>query len=213
MRGLEPPRPYGHTDLNRARLPIPPHPRGRPILARVVSLPDDATRAARRGRVAVLLAADGPPMPVAERPRRSSRSSARRRSRARRALAQRSRGSNGRSARAPRSALPTPRSAGGTGSSRTASPSRSRHPRSHARARFPACGTSWPAAATRRSCRRHHSRSAHPRSGGRRSTPPAKAQDRDHRRRHRPRHPFFDPAGYAMPAGFPKGHSASRPRR
>ncbi len=27
MRGLEPPRPYGHTDLNRARLPIPPHPR------------------------------------------------------------------------------------------------------------------------------------------------------------------------------------------
>ena len=33
MRGLEPPRPYGHTDLNRARLPIPPHPRSRPILA------------------------------------------------------------------------------------------------------------------------------------------------------------------------------------
>jgi hypothetical protein len=29
MRGLEPPRPFGHTDLNRARLPIPPHPRGR----------------------------------------------------------------------------------------------------------------------------------------------------------------------------------------
>src|SRR5262249_47520928 len=27
MRGLEPPRPEGHTDLNRARLPIPPHPR------------------------------------------------------------------------------------------------------------------------------------------------------------------------------------------
>ena len=27
MRGLEPPRPYGHTDLNRARLPVPPHPR------------------------------------------------------------------------------------------------------------------------------------------------------------------------------------------
>src|SRR5262245_40001182 len=33
MRGLEPPRPYGHTDLNRARLPIPPHPRGSGILA------------------------------------------------------------------------------------------------------------------------------------------------------------------------------------
>ena len=27
MKGLEPSRPYGHTDLNRARLPIPPHPR------------------------------------------------------------------------------------------------------------------------------------------------------------------------------------------
>ena len=27
MRGLEPPRAYAHTDLNRARLPIPPHPR------------------------------------------------------------------------------------------------------------------------------------------------------------------------------------------
>ena len=27
MRGLEPPRPERHTDLNRARLPIPPHPR------------------------------------------------------------------------------------------------------------------------------------------------------------------------------------------
>ena len=28
MRGLEPPRGRPHTDLNRARLPIPPHPRG-----------------------------------------------------------------------------------------------------------------------------------------------------------------------------------------
>ena len=28
MRGLEPPRGFPHTDLNRARLPIPPHPRG-----------------------------------------------------------------------------------------------------------------------------------------------------------------------------------------
>jgi hypothetical protein len=27
MRGLEPPRGFPHTDLNRARLPIPPHPR------------------------------------------------------------------------------------------------------------------------------------------------------------------------------------------
>jgi hypothetical protein len=31
MRGLEPPRGFPHTDLNRARLPIPPHPRGRPV--------------------------------------------------------------------------------------------------------------------------------------------------------------------------------------
>jgi hypothetical protein len=29
MRGLEPPRPYGHGDLNAARLPVPPQPRGR----------------------------------------------------------------------------------------------------------------------------------------------------------------------------------------
>jgi FkbM family methyltransferase len=29
MRGLEPPRAEAHTDLNRARLPIPPHPRGK----------------------------------------------------------------------------------------------------------------------------------------------------------------------------------------
>jgi hypothetical protein len=26
MRGLEPPRSFPHTDLNRARLPVPPHP-------------------------------------------------------------------------------------------------------------------------------------------------------------------------------------------
>jgi hypothetical protein len=31
MRGLEPPRGFPHTDLNRARLPIPPHPRGRQL--------------------------------------------------------------------------------------------------------------------------------------------------------------------------------------
>jgi hypothetical protein len=33
MRGLEPPRACAHTDLNRARLPIPPHPRGSRIVA------------------------------------------------------------------------------------------------------------------------------------------------------------------------------------
>ena len=31
MRGLEPPRGFPHTALNRARLPIPPHPRGRTV--------------------------------------------------------------------------------------------------------------------------------------------------------------------------------------
>ena len=31
MRGLEPPRARAHTDLNRARLPIPPHPRARAV--------------------------------------------------------------------------------------------------------------------------------------------------------------------------------------
>ena len=33
MRGLEPPRGCPHTDLNRARLPIPPHPRAADIIA------------------------------------------------------------------------------------------------------------------------------------------------------------------------------------
>src|SRR5215210_2056706 len=33
MRGLEPPRGYPHTDLNRARLPIPPHPRSSSLAA------------------------------------------------------------------------------------------------------------------------------------------------------------------------------------
>ncbi len=31
LRGVEPPRAFAHTDLNRARLPVPPQPRGRPI--------------------------------------------------------------------------------------------------------------------------------------------------------------------------------------
>jgi hypothetical protein len=35
MRGLEPPRAFAHTDLNRARLPIPPHPRGEADCSRV----------------------------------------------------------------------------------------------------------------------------------------------------------------------------------
>ena len=38
MRGLEPPRACAHTDLNRARLPIPPHPRGIQVSAGTISL-------------------------------------------------------------------------------------------------------------------------------------------------------------------------------
>ena len=48
MRGLEPPRPERHTDLNRARLPIPPHPRA-----------DDSSRRGRFGH-----AAGKPPRPA-----------------------------------------------------------------------------------------------------------------------------------------------------
>jgi hypothetical protein len=67
MRGLEPPRSYLHTDLNRARLPIPPHPqtagddiaraglgeaRRRPIADKVARPADPAHRAAGGGRLA-----------------------------------------------------------------------------------------------------------------------------------------------------------------
>src|SRR5439155_26866020 len=50
MRGLEPPRGCPHTDLNRARLPIPPHPRGKrdsvaPGLARTETGAASAARA------------------------------------------------------------------------------------------------------------------------------------------------------------------------
>src|SRR5215208_1629204 len=51
MRGLEPPRPYGHTDLNRARLPIPPHPRARVIVASGIAAPRDPRRCRYPGDV------------------------------------------------------------------------------------------------------------------------------------------------------------------
>jgi hypothetical protein len=38
MKGLEPSRGYPHTDLNRARLPIPPHPRGSRSVALVAAV-------------------------------------------------------------------------------------------------------------------------------------------------------------------------------
>ena len=53
MRGLEPPRPERHTDLNRARLPIPPHPRAPDSVAAVGPRP---SRIARSGDGALKLA-------------------------------------------------------------------------------------------------------------------------------------------------------------
>ncbi len=44
MRGLEPPRPYGHGDLNAARLPIPPHPRAKSRDDIALSLGESAIR-------------------------------------------------------------------------------------------------------------------------------------------------------------------------
>jgi hypothetical protein len=54
LRGIEPPRAQAHTDLNRARLPIPPQPRG------------EAGRLARRYREA-----PGPPRYPLIRPNRA----------------------------------------------------------------------------------------------------------------------------------------------
>jgi hypothetical protein len=54
MRGLEPPPGFPDTDLNRARLPIPPHPRagGEPEdIARAADRPSGALPASRAGRV------------------------------------------------------------------------------------------------------------------------------------------------------------------
>ncbi len=47
MRGLEPPRAFAHTDLNRARLPIPPHPRGAPMVAKRRSALADSSHPCR----------------------------------------------------------------------------------------------------------------------------------------------------------------------
>src|SRR2546421_354742 len=72
MRGLEPPRPEGHTDLNRARLPIPPHPRAWDSVAgcrrgsetRLVRVADGQA-ATPLGRNAAPQAAPRPPPPRA----------------------------------------------------------------------------------------------------------------------------------------------------
>src|SRR5439155_5887091 len=44
MRGLEPPRARAHGDLNAARLPIPPHPRGDGHSSASVDEPGRATK-------------------------------------------------------------------------------------------------------------------------------------------------------------------------
>ncbi len=108
MRGLEPPRPYGHTDLNRARLPIPPHPRGRGILAAdrrvgtraAATVPACLRQRFRRERRLILHAANAhphlrAPLPARARRRRTGadagerRRTDRGRRRPRRALARR----------------------------------------------------------------------------------------------------------------------------
>ena len=99
-----------------------------------------------------------------------------------------------------------PTSAGATDSSRTASHCPFRAPSFHGCAPFQAFATFSSPAATRRTCRRHRSRSARPRSGARALDTAGQGVkigiidsgiDAGH--------PFFDPTGYAMPAGFPKG--------
>src|SRR5262245_14081022 len=57
MRGLEPPRGCPHTDLNRARLPIPPHPRGRQCSRGCRARPGENARTMRDlRRLATLIA-------------------------------------------------------------------------------------------------------------------------------------------------------------
>jgi hypothetical protein len=57
--GVEPPRPYGHTDLNRARLPFRHSPEGTLTLARKISSapPDTITPECRKGRFVGVLQA------------------------------------------------------------------------------------------------------------------------------------------------------------
>jgi|HubBroStandDraft_2_1064218.scaffolds.fasta_scaffold01528_2 hypothetical protein len=52
MRGLEPPPGFPDTDLNRARLPIPPHPRGEAKISqtRAASFERDVDRTERTAR-------------------------------------------------------------------------------------------------------------------------------------------------------------------
>ena len=67
MRGLEPPRAFAHTDLNRARLPIPPHPRGEAIVPAALS-----ALLAMRAVVAALRAPAGSPGRARRSPAKSS---------------------------------------------------------------------------------------------------------------------------------------------
>ena len=77
---------------------------------------------------------------------------------------------------------------------------------------LPASATSSRREATRRSSPRRLSRSAPRRSGADARHGGTGSEDRDHRLGHRPDHPFFDPAGYTMPAGLPEGPAAVHDR-
>ena len=209
MRGLEPPRPYGHTDLNRARLPIPPHPRGQTDSS-LGSSHSSMTRSrplgARRRRTPARPSAVRPP-PAGDAARaRSSSCSTLPRSRGRRDSA---RGSTPSSARfAPRlpPAFRLRRSAGATGSSRTGS--RSRLPSADVPQLRSLPGVRDVLPTTSYGPRETSS----PEQIG---APALWGPGLDTAGQGMkigiidsgvdPTHPFFDPAGYTMPPGFPKG--------
>ena len=82
MRGLEPPRTCIHTDLNRARLPIPPHPRALPRsehsapVERACAVGPVAVRSAPTDQAGVTgqaAGASGLGSPTAKRPGRAAR--------------------------------------------------------------------------------------------------------------------------------------------
>ena len=230
MRGLEPPRPYGHTDLNRARLPIPPHPRavdssrrGRfghaarkpPSLARRHSLHDPPSRT--------------PLSPRASRPSRSCEARRRHPRRARRSARSSSRSHSpplaGRNDTAAHRAAvdreqdplrlrvctqrsPRRRSAGATASCSTALPSSfpsgpSRGSRGSRASTTVDAGVSYTVATvTAADVKRADAPLA-----GRPSESRRRHEDRHHRRRRRPAAPVLLAGGYTMPAGFPKGQT------
>ena len=76
MRGLEPPRAFAHTDLNRARLPIPPHPRSGAQCSRAAARTTRSIFRLRRGLLLVVAAGLALPL-TASSARDPTRSTAR----------------------------------------------------------------------------------------------------------------------------------------